>query len=177
MPLSIVAWSCFDYAGVMTWWEQLCCNHRSPLCCSPVTTSIGWGAAAASMGRRKSSQLGRRWAGLGFWPRHRPPPHLHSRWPDALLATMPPSDWLGTEPAALSLADPGWSARCCARRRLIHRNTDQSSAAPHHCDTELLRARKIPVLCFSLQKRTTKIGHKNGLWRGPGVIISENNSE
>ena len=133
------------------------------------------------MVRRKSSQLGRRrrrrWAGLGFWPRHRPPPHLHSRWPDALLATMPASDWLGTEPAALSLAEPGWSARCCARRRLIHRNTDQSSAAPHHCDTELLRARKIPVLCFSLQKRTTKIGHKNGLWRGRGVIISENNSE
>ena len=109
---------------------------------------------------------------------HRPPPLLHSCWPEILLATNLPSDWLGTQPAALSLAEPGWSARCrTARWRLIHRNTDQSSAAPHHCDTELLRARKIPVLCFSLQKRTTKIGHKNGLWRGPGVIISENNSE
>ena len=43
MPLSIAAWSCFDYTGssVMTWWQQLCRNHRSPLCCSPVTTSSG----------------------------------------------------------------------------------------------------------------------------------------
>ena len=40
------------------------------------------------------------------------------------------------------------------------RNTAQSSASPHNCDTELLRVRKISVLCFSLQKRTTKIGHK-----------------
>ena len=43
MPLSIAAWSCFDYTGssVMPWWQQLCRNHRSPLCCSPVTTSSG----------------------------------------------------------------------------------------------------------------------------------------
>ena len=46
------------------------------------------------------------------------------------------------------------------------RITDQSSASPHRCDTELLRVRKISVLCFSLQKRTTKIGHKKltGYW-------------
>ena len=130
-----------------------------------------------SISGEKKCELGRRWAGFGSWPQHRPPPHLHSSWPDLLLAAMLHSHWLGSRPAAFWLVEPVWSARCCARRRLIHRNTHQSSAAPHHCDTELLRARKIPVLCFSLQKRTTKIGHKNGLWRGPGVIISENNSE
>ena len=129
-------------------------------------------------GEKKTGQEERMgWVGF-LASAHRPPPLLHSCWPEILLATNLPSHWLGTRPAALSLAEPGWSARCrTARWRLIHRNTDQSSAAPHHCDTELLRARKIPVLCFSLQKRTTKIGHKNGLWRGPGVIISENNSE
>ena len=50
--------------------------------------------------------------------------------------------------------------------QLNERNTEQSSATPHRCDTELLRVRKIPVLCFSSQKRTTKIGQKNSGWRG-----------
>ena len=173
MPLSIVAWSCFDYAGAswhgstnyaaIIWPFVLLAprynEHRVQW--PKLKRSCIWGEKKCGLGSR------RRWAGLGFWPpRHRPPPHLHSCWPQPLLATRLVSDWLGTRPGALSLAEPGWSARCCARRRLIHRNTDQSSAAPHHCDTELLRARKIPVLCFSLQKRTTKIGHKNGLWRG-----------
>ena len=45
------------------------------------------------------------------------------------------------------------------------RITDQSSASPHRCDTELLRVRKISVLCFSLQKRTTKIGQKKAGWQ------------
>ena len=45
------------------------------------------------------------------------------------------------------------------------RNSDQSSAAPRDCDTELLRVRKISVLCFSLQKRTTKIGQKKAGWQ------------
>ena len=47
-----------------------------------------------------------------------------------------------------------------ARQRIMRRNSGQSSAGPGHCDTELLRVRKIRVLCFSLQKRTTKIGQK-----------------
>ena len=64
-----------------------------------------------------------------------------------------------------------WEMRARSRSR-VHdlrtnmRITAQSSASPHHCDTELLRVRKISVLCFSLQKRTTKIGHKKltGYW-------------
>ena len=47
-----------------------------------------------------------------------------------------------------------------ARHWIMRRNSGQSSAGPGHCDTELLRVRKIRVLCFSLQKRTTKIGPK-----------------
>ena len=59
-------------------------------------------------------------------------------------------------------AEPGLQAGAGAESHALWtniRNTGQSSATPHHCDTEILRVRKILVLCFSLQKRTTKIGH------------------
>ena len=54
---------------------------------------------------------------------------------------------------------------CRTARPDNERNSDQSSAAPRDCDTELLRVRKISVLCFSLQKRTTKIGQKKAGWQ------------
>ena len=62
-------------------------------------------------------------------------------------------------------AVPRSPGSCCTARPDNERNSDQSSAAPRDCDTELLRVRKISVLCFSLQKRTTKIGQKKAGWQ------------
>ena len=75
------------------------------------------------------------------------------------------SDWSRhPAPGKRGTAGPGCATRspACsdARQRIMQRNSGQSSAGPGHCDTELLRVRKIRVLCFSLQKRTTKIGQK-----------------
>ena len=125
---------------------------------------------------------GRRWGSL-VSVETRPRPSRETYW---LLTPLP-----GRHPAAATLIGrvrPGprsyWSAprsaggaaragrlrsrarQAAAAARLDNeRNSDQSSAAPRDCDTELLRVRKISVLCFSLQKRTTKIGQKKAGWQ------------
>ena len=71
------------------------------------------------------------------------------------------SDWSRVSAARRARgARHGPSVLGSALQRIMRRNSGQSSAGPGHCDTELLRVRKIRVLCFSLQKRTTKIGQK-----------------
>ena len=78
-------------------------QSSAPLCCStPVTTSIGVQFSRELQHLRgekaEEEEDGQGW--VSGHTGHRPPPHLHSCWPDLMLAAMLHSHWLGSRPAA-----------------------------------------------------------------------------